>query len=727
MSLTLTQSDRLLAIETPLGEDTLMLASLNAKEELSRIYQFELDLRSEKPSKVKFDDIVGQNVTVSLTIEGSDDRYFNGYVCNFEQTTAPGGQAHYQATIVPWLWFLTRNADCRIFQNMKVPDIIMQVFRDHGYSDFEDALTGSYREWEYCVQYGETSFNFVSRLMEQEGIYYFFEHSKGQHKLILCDSISEHQAYGDYEKIKFQPSDAGSGTESECIRSCSLEQVVQPGVCVLNDFDFKVPQKALKTQSNITRGHAVPDFEIYDYPGEYIEYGEGEGYAKVRIEELHSQFEVLHGESDARGVCTGSTFEMTHCYIEDLNREYLVTSTHYQIRSNLPGEKSQSGSPNCTVSFTAMDIKQQFRSARLTPKPIIQGPQTAIVVGTSGEEIYTDEYGRVKVQFHWDREGKADENSSCWIRVAQIWAGKKWGAMYIPRIGQEVIVEFLNGDPDHPIITGRVYNGDQMPPYGLPANATQSTIKSNSSKGGDGSNEIRFEDKAGSEEVFIHAQKDQNIVVENDETTTIGNDRTENVGNNETITIGNDRTEDVGNNETITIGNDRSETVGNNETITIGSNRTETVGANETITIGADRTETVGSNETVTVALTRTHSVGVNDMCNVGAAQEITVGGAQAITVGAAQAITVGAAQAITVAKDASTTIGKNNTINVGKNLTIDAGDQIMIKTGKASILMKKDGTITIKGKDIKIDGSGKIDIKAKKNVIIKGKKILEN
>lgn len=680
------QSQRTVSLSTPLGSDTLLLSSMTGKEEMGRMFRFELDLLSEKPDKVKFDDIVGQNVTVNLSVADGATRHFNGHVCNFEQIAEPGQAAHYRATVVPWLWFLTRRADCRIFQNMTVPDIIKQVFRDAGFSDFEEGLTASYHAWDYCVQYRETDFNFVSRLMEQEGISYFFKHEDGVHTLVMCDSISAHEPFSGYEKIEYLPME-GSATYTEYVRSCSVGQTVQPGQYALNDFDFEAPAKALHAKSKVTRQHATSDSEVYDYPGEYKVQGDGEQFAKIRINELHSQFEVIRGTGDARGIATGSTFELTKCDVEDLNKELLITSCNYQIQSDLDG----AGSGNVfAVSFSAIESKQPFYTPRATPKPMVQGPQTAIVVGPAGEEIYTDEYGRVKVQFHWDRDGKKDENSSCWIRVAQLWAGKKWGAMYIPRIGQEVIVEFLEGDPDRPIITGRVYNAAQMPPYDLPAEKTKSTMKSCSSKGGtaaDNFNEIRFEDKMGEEEMYIHAEKDQNIIVENDETQAIGHD------------------------QQISVGNDRKESVGNNETISIGK----------------DRTESVGSNEVVSVNLARTHSIGVNDMLTVGGAQEVTVGGARVLTVGAAHAVTVAAAQDIAVGKSQTTSVSENDSLDVGKKLSIDAGEEILIKTGESSILMKKDGTITIKGKDIKIEGSGKINVKASKNIIMKGKKILQN
>jgi len=424
-----------------------------------------------------------------------------------------------------------------------------------------------------------------------------------------------------------------------------------------------------------------------------------------------------------------------------------------------------------------MPSAQQFRPPRRTPKPQLAGPQTATVTGPGGEEIFTDKYGRVKVQFHWDRRGQRNEKSSCWVSVAYAWAGSNFGAIQVPRIGQEVIVGFLDGNPDSPIVIGRAYNAENMPPWDLPANATQSGILSRSSKGGGygNANAIRFEDKAGAEQVWLHAERNQDIEVEKDETHWVGHDRTKTVDNDEKVHVKHDRTETVGNNETITIGVNRTEKVGSNEKISIGANRNEEVGANETIAITANRSETVGGNETIavtgnrsitvsasetaTVALQRTHTVGINETITVGAAQEVTVGALQAITVGAAQTVTVGAGQTISVGAAQTTSVGAGRTVKVGaglstqvgadearaikggrttsvdkddalkitKNLVIDAGESISFKTGDASITMKKNGTIVIKGKDITLQGSGKINCKADGDVVLKGSKVLHN
>jgi len=489
--------------------------------------------------------------------------------------------------------------------------------------------------------------------------------------------------------------------------------------------------------------HELSDYEMFDYQGDYLQAADGTQLAEDRLDEMQARFQQLRGESNASFVQVGRLLKMRSHPREDQNAEYLVTalSVHAHVNTN---ERGDAGG-GMRSEFSAIPSGQQFRPPRRTPKPFVQGPQSAVVVGPAGDEIFTDKYGRVKVQFHWDRYGKKNDKSSCWVRVSYPWAGKNFGAIHIPRIGQEVIVDFLEGDPDQPIIIGRVYNAEQMPPWDLPANATQSGILTRSSKGGAyaEANAIRFEDKQGSEQLWIHAEKNQDIEVENNETHWVGHDRAKTIDHDETVHVKHDRTETVDNNETITIGVDRTETVGNNETISIGVNRSETVGANETITIGANRSITVGASETATVALQRTHAVGVNESIAIGAAQEVAIGAAQIIAVGANQSTSVGANQStsvgsnreVTVGKNQSTavgdsrstTVGKDDALKVGKTLVIDVADSITIKTGSASITMKKDGTITIKGKDITVDGSGKINVKASKDIVMKGSKILQN
>ncbi|HSU53808.1 MAG TPA: type VI secretion system tip protein TssI/VgrG [Candidatus Dormibacteraeota bacterium] len=731
----LKQDNRLLAIKTALGPDTLAIRSVTIEEEISQLFEIEAELSSED-ADIDFDKVVGHDATIRLNIGQKDKRYFNGIVSRLVQVANQGGYAHYQATIVPWLWFLTRTSDCCIFQEMTIPDIIEDVFKYYGFSDYSLKLSGTYEPWEYCVQYRETDFNFVSRLMEQEGIYYYFEHHDGKHTLVLADSISAHKPFAGYEEIQFHELEGGA-MGREVITDWTVEKELQPIAYVLQDFDFTKPKTSLLAQSQVLRKYGKAVYEMYDYPGEYDGHGDGDRLTDVRLNELQSQFETVHGQASARGISPGCTFKLKNHGRDDQNRDYLVTSANLHVDAGefAAGDKAAGEFFSC--SFSAIDKTQQFRASRTTPKPIVQGPQTAIVVGPAGEEIFTDKYSRVKVHFHWDRHDHSNENSSCWIRVSQFWAGKEWGSIHIPRIGQEVIVEFLEGDPDSPIITGRVYNADQMPPYGLPGNKTQSGVKSRSSKGGSGANcnEFRFEDKKGGEQVLLHAEKNQDIEVENDETHWVGHDRSKTIDHDETSHIKHDRTETVDNNETITVHGNRTETVDKNETITVHQNRTETVDANESISVGGNRTRNVAKNESVTVAITRNHAVGVNESIAIGAAQEVAVGAAQTITVGAKQATTVGADQTNSIGKDQTDDVGKNRTTSVGENdtltvakkLSIDAGEEITITTGSASISMKKDGTIAIKGKDISIEGSGEINVKASKNITMKGQKILQN
>ncbi|MBT2990716.1 MAG: type VI secretion system tip protein VgrG [Candidatus Thiodiazotropha sp. (ex Ctena orbiculata)] len=717
-----TQSNRQLQVKTPLGPDELLILKMEAREELGRLYEFTVDLLSDNES-ISADDLLGKKMTVEMDMVNTTKRYFDGYVSRFTQIGHMAFFAHYRATLRPWFWLLTQTSDCRIFQNKTVPDIVKEVFGENGFSDFEERLSGSYREWEYCVQYRETDFNFVSRLLEQEGIYYFFKHEAGKHTLVLCDDYGSHRVLEAYSEIPYlPPTEAGSSRFRDYIHSWRFSKSVRPGKYVHTDYDFKKPKSDLLRNALQSRSHSYAEYEIYDYPGEYEVPSDGEGYAKHRIQELQAGHEVLEGKGNARGVTTGGLFTMTEHPRGDQNREYLITGASYSLHADAFESVAEiAQGPLYVCEFSCMDSKEIFRTARTTPKPMVQGPQTAVVVGPAGEEIYTDEYGRVKLHFHWDRYDSRDENSSCWVRVAQVWAGKNWGAMHIPRIGQEVIVDFLEGDPDRPIVTGRVYNADQMPPYGLPANMTQSGIKSRSTKGGSGDNfnEIRFEDKKGNEQLYVHAEKNQDNIVENNETTSVGNDRTENVGHDETITIANDRTESVGNNESITIGVNRTETVGSNESVSIGSNRSVNIGSNKSETVGVNKAETIGAAKALTI--------GAGYQVSVGAGMNETVGASKSMQIASSLSETVGSDRAVSVGKNQATTIGDSDTLTVGKNLVIEAGDSVTIKTGKASITMKKDGTIAIQGKDITVKGSGGVDVKASKNVVIKGKKVLQN
>jgi len=595
-----TQKNREIGIVTPLGPDVLLLRDMNVTEELGRPFTISLELNSTE--NIQFEDLLGQNVTIRLD-RPKGIRFFNGYVGSISQTVDQGRYAVYQATVHPWLWFLTRTADCRIFQQLTVPDIIKQVFKDLGFTDFKDKLCGSYRTWDYCVQYRETDFDFVSRLMEQEGIYYYFTHEKDKHILIMADCCGCHEVIAGYQEIPYYPPDEVAVRDEECISNWYTSKQIQPGSYALNEYKFTTPKADLKVDSSILDGHSRSEYEVYDYPGEYIVADEGNNYARTRIEELHAQYEQINGQSIVRGLLCGGLFTLSNFPRADQNREYLVVSVNHSIHTESFAAGEDAGGTVYKNSFTVIESKTQFRPTRITPKPIIQGPQTAIVVGPKGDEIYTDKYGRVKVQFHWDRYGKNDENSSCWVRVSHPWAGKGWGAVSIPRIGQEIIVDFLEGDPDRPIIIGRVYNAEAMPPYELPNYATMSTLKSNSSKGGGGFNEFRFEDKKGKEQIFLHGEKNQDIRIKNDTYEWIGNDRHlivkkdqfEQVEGDKHLTVTGDQNEKVNGTISITTGMDLQEKVGMNHAVDAGTAIHLKAGMNVVIEAGMSITLKAGS------------------------------------------------------------------------------------------------------------------------------------
>src|SRR6185295_9292172 len=533
------QTDRQISITTPLGPDALLLRSFTGYEAISQPFKFDLDLISEKDS-ISFDSIVGKAVTVSVQLADGTERYWNGFISRFSQGAQDRRFTSYHAEMVPWLWFLTRTADCRIFQNKAAPDIIKTVFGDLGFTDFSLKLQGAFVERDYCVQYRETDFNFVSRLMEEEGIFYFFEHEKGKHKLILANDPSAHAAVPKQATARYELT-AGGWQEDDVVMEWTVQQEFRPGAWACTDYNFETPSTSL-----LVKAAGNNKYEIYDHPGEYRKKGDGDGLARIRLEEQMMPGVVIQGGGDCRAFITGYKFDLIDHYRIDMNKTYLLTAIRHSasLGDNYESGGGGSGSqPTYHNSFECIPIKTVFRPPRVTPQPVVQGCQSAVVVGPGGEEIYTDKYGRVKVQFHWDREGKMNESSSCWIRVSMPWAGKGVGSVQIPRIGQEVIVDFLEGDPDQPIIIGRGYNAQQMPPFGLPGGAVISGFKSNSTKGGGGHNEISLNDTKGTELINIHGQYDMQTKIEHHERVDILNDRTEHVFHDEKITIDHDRTE----------------------------------------------------------------------------------------------------------------------------------------------------------------------------------------
>ncbi|RWO88416.1 type VI secretion system tip protein TssI/VgrG [Mesorhizobium sp.] len=773
-------NERATVVQTPVGADLLTFTHLVGRDEISRCLAYTVGFVSSSP---EIDPLKMLGGAVSIEGESDPKRWFSGLVSEFRLTRIEDRLAYYEAVIRPWLWFLGNTTDCRIFQNMSVIEIVEEVFSKYSTAKFEKRLQGSYPPREYCVQYDESDLDFVQRLLEHEGILYFFEHDEGKHTLVLADAMNKLKPAPGYEKVPYHFEGQGSRRDVEYITEWIPGSSVRPGAYVHTDYDFKKPGADLMAKSAQPFSHKLAAGENYRQPGAHLDVGRGDSLAAIRREEIQAVHQRIAAVGTVRGLFSGCTFKLDGFPREDQNQEYLVVSAEYRLFD--PGYRALADveSENFKVILGVAPTALAYRPPRVTTRPIMRGPQTATVVGPSGEEIFTDKYARVKVQFHWDRLGKKDQNSSCFVRVSQTWAGSGWGFIQIPRIGQEVIVDFIEGDPDLPIITGRVYNASQMPPYGLPGSATQSGWKSDSSKGGGGYNELMFEDKAGSELVNFQAQKDHNLLIKNDRTKLVQHDQSdridhdakhsvghnldEDVGNNKTVKVGVDQTTDIGNNDTETVGVNRSltvmanetihvvsnstenidanhsQTVGLNQTVTVGIARVDTVGAAETRTVGAAQMNTIGATRSVTVGISQSHSIGAGDSWTIGAGQDISIGAGQTVAIAASQATDVGASRVaniksndatdiggghmLKIAKGSKIDVGESGVIDVGKNFTLDAKESITLKSGSAQIVMKKDGTIIIEGKDITVKGSGKINIKASSDVIIKGSKINEN
>ena len=585
-----------------LSADKLKVVSFFGSEGISELFRFSVDLASSD-KEIDFDAAVGQPTL--LTIHGpKEKRYINGIVSLFEQTGKTGKLTRYRAEVVPTVWMLSRRSNCRIFQNLAVPAIIKQVLTDGGVASdqFEFSLKETYQPRDYCVQYRESDLSFISRLMEQYGLFYFFKHAADQHVMVIGDAAVVHVPIAEPATVRYRAPGTAGVSDQEHVSEYRFNREIRSGAIKLQDFDFKKPRLNMGADAKAGDGK----LEVYDYPGEYGAPDEGSALAKVRLEEVQATRQVGSGQSDCRRLIPGYRFTLDQYDRSDCNREYVVVRVSHSGNQpqTLGGEGGDGAGEDAVYQnqFECIPSDVPFRPPRTTPKPVVQGPQTAIAVGPKGEEIYTDEHGRVKVHFHWDRQSKRDEKSSCWIRVGQLWAGSGWGAMFIPRIGQEVIVEFLEGDPDQPIITGRVYNGDNLPPYQLPAEKTKSTIKSNSSKGGEGSSEICFEDKKGKEQLFIHAEKDHEIRVKHDTLEWVGNERH--------LIIVKDQLEEVKGDKHLSVKGDHNEKIDGTMSLQTGMDLQEKVGMKHALDAGQEIHLKAGMNVVIEAGMSVTLKAG---------------------------------------------------------------------------------------------------------------------
>lgn len=621
----------------------LRLIWLAGREEISRPFRYELRMAgvsgAAADGAVNPDGVLGKPLTVTLENPngaGSGPRHFNGIITEFAHTGFGERHHEYYAVIRPAFWLLTQRADCRVLQKKSTPDIFAEVCRLAGGVDHRLALSTQYKPWEQRIQYQESDFDFVSRLLEHEGIYYYFEHKPGQHVMVLVDDVAKLTDVSGYEKVPYQPAGAAGSAVRDRLLTWASSKTFHPASYATRAYNFETPSSIVTGASQVARRDNPARFEVFEYPVDpgTLDNQGAERIAKLRAQRMQSAQTVVRATGDAAGLAAGRVFSLTGHPNATANRKYVVLATEVELGADADLAGMAGGAKSLAVNIEAIDAQEPYRPERLTPKPRIQGTQTALVTGGNAHDVVTDKYGRAKVQFYWDRAGTA----SCWARVAQGWAGQGWGAQHLPRVGQEVVLSFLEGDPDHPIIIGSVYNAEQMPPYALPDQKTKSGLKSRSLADGtaENFNELRFEDKKGEEEIYLHAEKNLQVVVEN----------------NQTISIGAEK-KDKG---------DRSVTIQNDDALTVGNDRKVTVKHNLETTVKEQETRTVE--------------------------------------------------------KGRKTTVKEDDEADIKKKFTLTAGDEITLKVGLAKIVMKKDGTIEISGKQVKVSGTAKAEVDAPQTAV---------
>ena len=644
--------------------DGLLFRRMQGSEELGRLSQYRVELLQLQESKpVKFDQLLGSSATIKLLLTGGEYRYINAWITAVELGGAIGRFDVVRLEMRPWLWHLTLGSDCRIFQEMTAVEVLDEVFSAYKSAPLEKKLSGSFAKRPYCVQYRESDFDFVSRLMEEEGIHYYFKHADGKHTLVLCNSSSGHVAM-DPAKLAWAIVQEDDQLRDDVITQWRLVQQMGSLKFTHTDFDHETPATSLLATAQRTVKYPTPGkLEIYDFPGIYANPGDatnatkGKDGAKQEVDRFESGQVIGSAATPCRSVAAGLTFGFKdHRDAGD----YLITALNFEMdRGDLEATDKDMGE-GFSARLTMVPKAAPYVSPAVTPRPLVHGPQTAVVVGPAGDELHTDKFGRVKVQFHWDRLGKKDAKSSCFVRVSSPWASKQFGMIALPRIGDEVVVEFMEGNPDRPLITGRVYNGDNMPPYELPAQATVSGIKSRSSKSGAATNfnELRFDDNKGSEYVWFQAEKDHHHNVKNDAFATIGQHNQLDIKKNNTVNIG--------------------------EAFAM------TVGKNTSLKIGGDASTDITGDLNMAIA----------------AALGLKTAAAIAVKGGAAIAVTAAAAIDVNAGADANLTAGAAMAIKASAGITIDGGMKISIKAGAGWITLGPDG-VSMGGPLVKINSGG--------------------
>lgn len=762
------QDNRGAKITTPLGADALVLQEFHFDEYLDSDFEGYAQVLSTD-SNVDARALLGKPATIELETTGAP-RYFNAVIADFKSQGAMGRYTLYHIRLVPWTHLLTLGQDCRVFIDNTAMEIIEEVVKLHGGGDLDKtAISETYRTREMCVQYNESPAAFIRRLMLQEGIISYFSYTDSAHKLTLADSNENFDPIDGYAEIKYFPEEAQRRADGEHIYGWVWQNSVSTGHHATLDYDFKIPRKDMYVTSKAPDGHAEDGREVFSWPGQYIEPKDGDRYNRIRREAQQAKRESYVGRSNVRGMTVGRTFNLAGHPRPEVNIPYLVKSVSHHFRaSNYESVKGAGGgAAYYENSFVCVDPKRLYREDARNLQPRILGPQTATVVGKDGEEIDTDEFGRIRVRFHWDRHSETFDECSAWVRVVQKYAGSAWGGQYIPRIGQEVLVEFLDGNPDTPIVTGAVYNGDNKPPFSLPDNKTQSGVRSKSTKDASGSNELRLEDKAGEEIFFIHAQKDHTSRVLNNRTARIDSHDVYSVGGNRSVEVAQNQKHEIGGSLNVSVGGTGVGALGlvgsvgglaantagllskagsiGGATVggfaaTLGSSalgflnvsglkgRKGVVGGKNPIEDGGKAltgsgtglgesasglfpmpgvmNTVVGAFKSDTIGIGSVEQVGIAKVTNVGAARMSAIGLEDHTTVGKKQTTQVGEVKKIVVGKEFFTEVGKVKKIVVG--------DEFVIEVGKSRLIMRKNGEVVINGTKFNFTASGAVQINGK-------------
>ena len=718
---------RTIGIQTPFGRE-LSFVELNGSEGLSTLFEYRLILTSKNPN-LAATDIIGQTIFVTVDTK-SGERVLNGLVTDFGYLSEDEDEQSYHlytCIMRPSMWYLTQRYDSRVFVDKDILEITRTILDEFGFP-YEIQCLNSYRKYGHSTQYQETSFNYLNRLFEQEGLYYYFTHTEGSNTLIIVDDNSAHPPIQGNPTIPYHSAVTPGTPDKNYIDIWQQSDRLATKSVNVNDHSYKLSNRKLDYNMSTHELGGITT-EHYDFYTGFSTKEDAASYAQVRSQDYNAQSKRINAAGNVLTIAPGQTFTLSRHPHNAANTEHLIIHAEYDLKE--AGYASGTQQSHYRIAFTAIPLRYQYRPPRVTPKPQIIGSQAATVTGPAGEEVHTNEYGDIKVQFHWDRYGPRNQKSSDWIRVAQGSAGGSFGSINTPRIGEEVLIDFINGDSDRPIVIGRLYNSANPPPWGYPQAAKQSGIKSKSFNSPlENYNELMFNDDAGFELVNLQAQRDLNSLVKNDERRHVNRDRTTTIDKDETVTVHGQRTEVVDLDETITIHKNRTEVVDLNETITIHKNRQERVDDNETISIGGSRTETVDKDETITIKGARTESVGKSEKIKINKNQNITINGLHSETiklaamqniglgfmqtVGLIYNLNVGVSQITNVAISQNTTVGKTIDINSGKTITIEAGDSMVLKVGKSVISMNKEGLIEITGTTLHLSGEKVVDIDSK-------------